>query len=123
MTSENQISESLNSNEIDLSEQLTHNQIFKLGFMDAVSFKLRGYAKVGSIKRGENQLEAYLIKCDIHGLQLTTPSGHYELLLCPACIKEREAKEKPKDKDSVASRIESAKILNKYLNKNLSKNR
>jgi hypothetical protein len=122
MTSEIQILESLN-NEIDLKEQKTNNQIFKLDLLDSISLKLRGYAKVGFIRRGEHQLDAYLMKCDVHGLQLTTPSGHYEMLVCPACLKEREIEDKPKEKESVENRIESAKILNKYLNKNMGENK
>ena len=119
MASEIQISESLtNYGETDLNDQQIRNQVFKLGFMESISFKLWGHVKVGSIKRGEHQLDAYLFKCDTHGLQVTTPSGHYELLVCPECIRERKAKEKPKDAELSTSTIGSV-TLNKYLNKNM----
>jgi hypothetical protein len=120
MASEIQISESQTTNiEADLADQQNHNQIFKLGFMDSISFKLHGHVKVGSIRRGEHQLDAYLFNCEKHGLQVTTPSGHYELLICPECIKERKAEEKPKADEIPISTIESVATLNKYLNKNI----
>ena len=119
MASEIQISESLtNYGETDLNDQQIRNQVFKLGFMESISFKLWGHVKVGSIKREEHQLDAYLFKCDTHGLQVTTPSGHYELLVCPECIRERKAKEAPKDAELTNSTIGSV-TLNKYLNKNI----
>jgi hypothetical protein len=120
MASGIQISESHPNNiEADLADQQNHNQIFKLGFMDSISFKLRGHVKVGSIRRGEHQLDAYLFKCETHGLQVTTPSGHYELLICPECIKERKAKEEPEAAEIPIRTIESVATLNKYLNKNI----
>jgi hypothetical protein len=118
MASEIQLEPQIN-NEMDLRDQQIYNQISKIGFIDSISFKLQGYIKVGCIKRGEHYLDAYLFKCDVHGLQVTTPSGHYELLLCPTCIREREAEKKSKDVEPIASSIESAKTLNKYLNKNI----
>jgi hypothetical protein len=119
MASGIQISESLTKHgETDLSDQQIPKQIFKLGFMDSISFKLWGHVKVGSIRRGEHQLDAYLFKCDTHGLQVTTPSGHYELLVCPECIRERKAKEEPKDAELPTGTIGSV-TLNKYLNKNV----
>jgi hypothetical protein len=120
MASEIPISESITSHgETDLNDQQIRNSIFKLGFMDSISFKLWGYAKVGSLKRGEHQLDAYLFKCDTHGLQVTTPSGHYEHLICPECLRERKAKEAPKDAEFPTNTIDSVVTLNKYLNKNI----
>jgi hypothetical protein len=120
MASEIQIPDSLsNHNETELNDQQINSQIFKLGFMDSMSFKLWGHVKVGSIRRGEHQLDAYLFKCDTHGLQVTTPSGHYELLICPECIRERKAEEELKDGESNARTFESVASLSKYLNKNI----
>jgi hypothetical protein len=120
MASEIQILESHTNNiEADLADQQNHNQIFKLGLMDSISFKLWGHVKVGSIKRGEHQLDAYLFKCDTHGLQVTTPRGHNEVLICPECIRERKTEEKPKAAEIPISTIESVATLNKYLNKNI----
>jgi hypothetical protein len=122
MASEIQLLEAFTNNEIELRGQQTH-QIFKLGFIDSIKFKLSGYVKVGSVSRGEHRLDAYLFKCDVHGLQVTIPSGHYELLLCPACMREREVEEKSKEVESNANRNESREVLHKYLNKNIGENK
>ncbi len=100
----------------------TQYKIFKLGIWDSIQFKLWGHVEVGSISRGGAKLEAHLIRCDVHGYQVTTPSGHYELLLCPACLKERAEK---KPKRELASKTDETELnpLKKYLNKNLGNNK
>lgn len=106
------------------SSQQTHTQIYKLGFIDSIKFSLYGNVKVGHINRGKNRLEAYLFKCDVHGLQVTSPSGHYELLLCPECLKERHVVEAHNEKsESNRDKLDSDNPLSKYLTKNIRENK
>lgn len=110
---------------VDLaSSQQMHALIYKLGFLDSIKFRLYGNVKVGHFNRGKNRLEAYLFKCEAHGLQLTYPSGHYELLLCPECLRERQALENHNDKlESNSEKQDSENPLGKYLSKNIRENK
>ncbi len=103
-------------------EPKNHYKIYKLGFLESIRFELQGYVKLGSISRGKGQLDNYLFKCSVHGLQVTTPSGYNDLLLCPECIGEVEIHKEPK-LDHMATTIEKAKTLSKYLSKNNGENR
>ncbi len=124
MASEVQLVNPLEATEVPSSSQQMHTQIYKLGFLDSIKFRLYGNVKVGHINRGKNRLEAYLFKCDVHGLQVTSPSGHYELLLCPECLRERQTVEEHNDNpESRRDKLDSDNPLSKYLTKNIRENK
>jgi hypothetical protein len=107
-----------------LGTQPTSFQIYKLGFLDSIKFGFLGHVKIGSISRGKHMINAYLFKCDLHGLQVSTPCGYDELLICPACFREGEAEpEHKKIQESNIEKIDSTKDLKKYLTKNIEKNK
>ena len=94
--------------------------LFKLSLMDSLSLKLLGYTKLGNLRRGAqvNQ-DVYLFQCKIHGVQIATPSGWSNRLVCPACLgeahKEMELRSNPAVK---LENLDSVNELKKYLTKN-----
>ncbi len=99
--------------------------LFKLSFMDSISLKLLGYTKVGNLRRGPQvEQDVYLFKCKIHGVQIATPNGWSNRLVCPACLgeahKEMELKSNPAVK---LDELNSVNELKKYLTKNNDNNK
>jgi len=124
MASKVELVKSINEIVDTASNQHTLTQIFKLGFIDSIKLRLWGNVKVGYFSRGSNRLPAYLFECDVHGLQVTSPSGHYELLLCPVCLRERQAEEEHREEhESNSYKSGSENSLRKYLTKNVGKNK
>ncbi len=66
----------------------------KLSVVQRLTLRLQGNVEVGYIRMSgwKSEIPCYLIECEDHGFQITTPSGHYMILHCPRCIKERQAK-------------------------------
>jgi hypothetical protein len=66
--------------------------VTKLSLMQRLTLRLQGNVEVGHIRREgwRAELKCYLFECEEHGSQITTPSGHFMMLLCPRCIKERQ---------------------------------
>ncbi len=102
-------------------------RILKLDFLDSIRLRFYGNVKVGTIMRGDEPTDLYAFNCERHGLQLATPSGWSNRLVCEDCIKEIElqnmriAEEHAKtDKGSLGNAREDQ--LSKYLVKNAGKN-
>ena len=99
--------------------------LFKLSFLDSISFRLFGYTKLGFLSRGlHDKLDVYLFKCRTHGIQIATPSGFSNKLLCTTCLIEASAELNTKITLSEGlDRIGSVTTLRKYLTKNAIKNK
>ena len=103
-----------------MHDEKSQYSLFKLSFMDSISFKLLGYTKLGNLRRGTqvNQ-DVYLFKCKIHGVQIATPTGWSNKLVCPACL--GEAHREMELRSTLAGKLEdldSVNDLKKYLTKN-----
>ena len=74
--------------------ELTHNDdsnfsLIKLGFFEALSLRIFGFAKVGSVVTEDRlRREAYLFRCEKHGLQVAFPDSWSEKLSCGVCLHE-----------------------------------
>jgi len=94
--------------------------LFKLSFMDSISFKLLGYTKLGNLRRGPQiKQDVYLFKCKVHGVQIATPSGWSNRLVCPACLDEAHRDMELRSTSAVnLEDLDSVNELKKYLTKN-----
>jgi hypothetical protein len=94
--------------------------LFKLSFMDSISFKLLGYTKLGNLRRGSQvKQDVYLFKCKIHGVQIATPNGWSNRLVCPACLGEEHRDMALRSNPAVKLEdLDSVNELKKYLTKN-----
>jgi hypothetical protein len=99
--------------------------LLKLGFMDSVSLRLLGYAKVGYLRRGgQDRRDVYLFKCKTHGVQIATPSGWSNKLVCSACLDElKKELDARKSISEGLDELSSVKDLKKYLTKNSADNK
>ena len=98
--------------------------ILKLDFFDSLHLKLNGSVKVGTIgKHNGEKMDIFLFECKKHGMQLASPSGWSNRLLCSACLNEvKEAFLGDINNKSISKSIEKSKEysepLKKFLNKN-----
>lgn len=108
-----------------MHEEKPQYSLFKLSFLDSISFKLFGYTKLGILSRGlSDKLEVYLFKCNKHGVQIATPSGWSNRLICSNCLSEATAELNTRIKLSEGlNNNESVSKLRKYLTKNSTKNK
>lgn len=107
-----------------MSDEAPLYKLFKLGFLDSISFKLFGYKKLGSLSQGSNIRDVYIFNCETHGVQIATPCGWANRLVCNSCLSDAKTQMNKKDKVATTSdQIDSVKTLNKYLTKNSNKNK
>jgi hypothetical protein len=108
-----------------MQEEKPKYSLFKLSFLDSISFNLFGYTKLGFLSRGSHdKIDVYLFKCKMHGVQIGTPSGWSNRLVCSACL--NEANDELNSRISLSSGLDnnsSITELKKYLTKNSSKNK
>ncbi len=102
-------------------------RILKLDFLDSIRLRLYGSVKVGTIMRGDERTDLYAFSCERHGLQLATPSGWSNRLVCEDCLKEIELQNKRIAEESAKTDRGSPEHaredqLSKYLVKNAGKN-
>jgi hypothetical protein len=98
--------------------------LFKLSFMNSISFILFGYTKLGHLKRANARQDIYLFNCKTHGLQIAPASGWSNRLVCTECLNDvnAELNSKINHSDGVKE-LSSIKELKKYLTKNNDNNK
>jgi hypothetical protein len=103
-----------------MHEEKPQYSLFKLGFIDSISFKLLGYTKLGDLRKGPQvKQDVYLLKCKIHGAQIATPNGWSNKLVCPACLGEVHRDMELRSTSAVKLEdLDSVNELKKYLTKN-----
>lgn len=108
-----------------MQEEKPRYSLFRLGFLDSISFNIFGYVKLGFLTRGSHdKIDVYLFKCKTHGVQIGTPSGWSNRLVCSACLSEANAELDAKiNLSSGLENNSSITELKKYLTKNSSKNK
>jgi hypothetical protein len=108
-----------------MSREKPQYSLVKLGFLDSISFKLFGYTKLGFLSNGlHNKLDVYLFNCRTHGLQIATPSGWSNRLICTSCLLEARSEVKTKINPSEGlDKMDSVSTLKKYLTENARKNK
>jgi hypothetical protein len=65
--------------------------VSSLSLLQFLSLTIRGSLFIDWVRfeGWKGKLPLYIIKCPIHGYQLTYPNGHSESLVCPKCVKSR----------------------------------
>jgi len=117
----NQLTPPLREEEIAklMHEERPQYTLFKLSFIDSISLKLFGYAKLGYQKRAQARQDIYLFNCRNHGLQIATASGWSNKLVCTECLNEVNAELNSKIRHSEGlEELSSVKELKRYLTKN-----
>ncbi len=76
----------------DFNPFIIERVVSRLSPKQKLTLRLQGNVEVGQIRMEgwRSEIPCYLFKCEEHGYQITTPSGHYMMLHCPRCIKERQ---------------------------------